>query len=187
MRETLANLVTRTRRLVGDPACASQYFEDDQIQDALDEQRWDVTYTELRPRPTYAQTLAAQWLDYYDPAYGGNWEDDIAFCTGGYVPLTPDVVDNIVGHWTFAVSQPPPVMIVFGKTFDIYAAAGDLVEQRASAVMLDFDVTSDKQAVLRSQKHAMLTAQAQKLRAKSRPRTIRGSRSDSRPQRLAYR
>lgn len=184
MRSTMTTLILRVRRLVGDPDTAARFHQDDDIQDALDEHRLDVRYYQPAVTPTYALGVAAEWLDYYDNRYGGNWEDDVVFASGSYAVLMPDTIDNLVGRWGFTASQPPPVY-VSGKTYDVYAAAADLVDQRAASVMLDFDVTSDRQSVLRSQKHKMLLEQAKKLRQKQRTHAIRGYRRDSIPHRRA--
>lgn len=182
MRSTMPTLVGRVRRLVGDPDQAARYFQDDTIQDALDEHRLDVRYFELSARVTYVTSGPVVWLDYYDGAYGGNWEDDLLLTGFNWATLTPATSDTLTGHWTFAASQTPPVWIT-GKSYDVYAAAAQLVDERAAAVMLDFDVTSDKQSVLRSQKHAMLTARARELRKRMRVSSTRAYRRDSIPQR----
>lgn len=184
MRSTMTSLVTRVRLLVGDPAGAAQFYADDTVQDALDEHRLDVRYYSLVTKPTFEVGQAAEWHDYYDQRYRGAWEDDVVFASSSYAALTPDTSENLTGHWAFTLSQPPPVYLS-GKTYDVYAAAADLVEQRASRVMLDFDVTSDRQSVLRSQKHKMLLEQAKTLRKKQRVGSLHGYRGDTRPSRRA--
>lgn len=174
----MALLITRVRRLVGDPAGGGAFYADDTIQDALDEHRLDVRRYQLAPSATYVLGSAAQWLDYYDNSYGGNWEDDVTFQAGNFATLMPDTIDNLVGHWSWTLSKTPPVFLT-GKTYDVYAAAAQLVEERAASVMLDFDVMSDRQTVARSQKHKMLLEQAKALRGKQRARNVHGARSDS--------
>ncbi|MCX7670395.1 MAG: hypothetical protein N2439_10020, partial [Anaerolineae bacterium] len=123
VRATMADLITRIRLLINDPAGASQVFTDQQVQDALDRHRTEVRYLTL----TAAETITAgavDYLDYY--ADVGDWEADEALYDGAYALLTPSAADRLTGHWTFAASQPPPVLIT-GKHYDVYAAAADLL------------------------------------------------------------
>jgi len=127
LRSTMSDLIARTRLLMADTAAADQDFQDQDVQDTLDRRRTDVNYQELRGKPTIDPS--SRLLLYYD--YYSNypdWEDDVKIQHGSdWAVLTPDVSDNVVGHWTFTDNTLPPVFIV-GKTYDLYAAAADLLE-----------------------------------------------------------
>lgn len=136
VRATMADLIGTTRQLVGDVASASQDFTDQDIQDVLDAHREDVRYEVLTPRPTLS-TAGILYNDYYSEV--GYWEAGETLVWGNFAPLTALTSDRVVGHWTFA-NQYPPVLLA-GQTYDIYAAAAELLERRIalrSFTMFDF-------------------------------------------------
>ena len=51
VRTTMATLILRARRYIGDLNC-HEHFADQDVQDALDEYRYTVRYAMLRPGPT---------------------------------------------------------------------------------------------------------------------------------------
>lgn len=178
-RATMADLITRTRDLIADPAGGSQRFTDDQVQVALDQTRTDILfsgYYELIGHYTVSGG-AQNWTDYFDPYGYGDWESDAQLYNGSVTLLTPLTSDYLVGHWTFA-NQPPPVYIV-GKQYDIYAAASILARQRAALEAGSFDVNLQRQGMMRSQKFAHWNALADMLAARARPRSVQLVRRDT--------
>src|SRR5258707_12983780 len=147
VRGTMASLIARTRLLITDtvPAGSGQVFADQDVQNVLDESRIDLYNQPLVPQWTYSGNTP-QVLDYFAPSQWGDWEDDIVLKQYLTVVVTPASTDDIVGHWTFAQSTLPPVFIT-GKTFDIYRAAADLLEMRASTWMLRLNATADGQTL----------------------------------------
>ncbi len=125
VRSTMANLITRERVLINDPSGASQVFDDQTIQDILDARRIDVLNGSLIEKPTFSGSTV-QYLDYFSD--WSDWEDSPVLKQYLTVVVTPSTSENIVGHWTFASTTLPPVFIT-GRTFDIYAAAADLLER----------------------------------------------------------
>ena len=133
-RATMDDLVTRTRRYIGDPASATQQFSNLDIQNVLDEHRFTVRYAPLRPGPTLLGGALYNFLDYY--ASVGNWESDALLSWVDFRTLTPTLSEPIEGHWAFTMSPPgqyPPVYIT-GKYYDLHAAAADLLEQWAATL-----------------------------------------------------
>lgn len=63
-------------------------------------------------------------------------------------------------------------------TYDLYAAAADLLEMWAAREKLSFDVTADGQTMHRSQKAATLLALAATYRRQQRPQVAMQVRSD---------
>ena len=59
-------------------------------------------------------------------------------------------VDYLTGHWTLSSAYTPPIFIT-GKTFDLYAAAVELLEQLYAMSMGDFDFLSAGRTFKRSQ------------------------------------
>lgn len=175
-RTSMAALITRTRRLIGDPAGASQVWSDDEIQDALDAHRTDVRYLELREAETIQSGGGVVYLNYYAPF--GDWEDDETLTYGGtWATVTPSAQDLLIGKWTFSSNQNPPVYLT-GKSFDLYGAAADLLEAWAAKAKLEYTFSPDRGQFVRSQKHQMLLTQAATYRAKQRVASVALVRSD---------
>lgn len=174
-RASLATIISRLRLMVADPTGASAVFTDDQLQDYLDARRTDHRYRQLELRPSYAPGGGTTYLEYY--AGLGWWEADEQLVSGQYAVLSPATSDRVVGHWTFAASQNPPVLIT-GKTFDLNAAAADVLEAWAAKVKLDFDFKADDQSFSRSQKVKALMELAATFRRKGSIRSAHMYRSD---------
>jgi hypothetical protein len=156
VRPTMASLIDRTRTLIADPNSAA--FSDDQVQDALDSRRTEQRFVLLEPQPTFLADRQILYLDYYSDT--PNWESDILLQDANYQPVTPSLSEELVGHWTFAVQPNGVAVRATGKTYDLYAAAADLLESWAAQVMLQFDVTTGRDQFLRSQKFEKITALA---------------------------
>lgn len=175
VRASMAELIARVRTLIGDPAGASQTFDDQTLQDYLDRHQTVARYARLRPEASYGAGGVSQYLDYY--ADVGDWEADEQLYDGAYNPLTPTTSDRLTGHWTFASSQLPPVLIV-GKFYDVYAAAADLLEAWAAREKLSFDFSADGQSLQRSQKARAILELAREYRRQQRPTSVGMVRND---------
>lgn len=145
----MATLITRLRRAVGDPAGASQVFSDDELQDFLDAHRVEVRVAELEPVRSVAVGGAVNYLEYLAPQ--GFWEDTPLLQSSSYATLNPSASDHLIGRWTFAATQLPPVYIS-GQQFDLWAAAVEALEAWIGKLKLDFDFVTDGQEISRSQK-----------------------------------
>ena len=176
VRATMAELISRLRTLIGDPAGASQAFDDQTLQDYLDRRQTVARYALLRAEGSPRPDGTVDYLDYY--ADVGDWEADEKLYDGAYGLLTPASVDRLTGHWAFSTSQPPPVLIV-GKFYDVYAAAADVLEAWAAREKLSFDFDADGQSFKRSQKAAALLALAREYRRQQRPARVAMVRSDA--------
>lgn len=181
VRSSMSDILARVRLLVNDTG-GTPIFTDQEIQDTCDTRRTDVRYLELTPAETIAGPPTAgtvTWLDYYAPV--GWWENDESLVSNVFAPLTPATSDRIVGHWTLSVSQIPPVYIV-GKTYDLYAAAADTLDQWIAMRKLEYDFDEAKDRFFRSQSVTQMQALAASYRAKSRPRSVQLGRPDTYPQ-----
>ncbi len=176
-RASMAALITAVRGLIGDTSTTAPVLTDDQVQAALDAWREEVRYQELTPAETIQPGGAVVTLDYY--ADMGNWETDAKLFDAQYNVLTPATSDYVVGHWTFTTDTPPPVRIS-GKTYDLYAAAADLLAQWAAIEKLSFDFSADGASYQLSQKVAALLSLAQQYHQRQRPHCARQVRSDLR-------
>jgi hypothetical protein len=175
VRSSMAAIITRVRLKIFDPAGASQVFDDQTIQDVLDDNcRQDVYNMMLRPEPTFV-TGSIQWLDYF--AELGDWEDDAVLKQFLITTVTPSLKEPIAGHWQFASTTLPGVYLT-GKTYDIYRAAADLLEMRASTYALRFNATADGQTLHLEGISTNLLNLAAKYRQKQRVTTFSFQRSD---------
>lgn len=175
-RPSMAALITQVRLLIADPAGSGQAFSDDEIQTALDRYQTVVRYAPLHPEPTLLPTGVAEYRDYF--ANRGDWEADEQLVDASWNTLTPATSDRQTGHWTFASpGQNPPVYIV-GKTYDLYAAAADLLEAWAAKLKLEYDFSTDGQSFQRSLKVKAMLLLAREYRRLQLPTIVRAGRSD---------
>ena len=194
VRPTMSDLIARERQMIGDPAGASQFFLDQDIQDRLDASRDDIRYESLILAPSIVNTASTNnqastiFADYYSK-YGW-WEQDVVlqgYLNGAaWVVLTPLASDYITGHWQFELNvftsgtvpgQLPPVFAT-GKVFDIYWAAADLLEFWAVQLSGAYDITVDGQSLRRSQLMTAKFAAAEYYRRLAKPKIARMDRGD---------
>src|SRR6266566_8435125 len=101
VRSTMTQIIDRVRVLINDPASASQIFDDQTIQNVLDDSRQDYVNESLTTRPNFVSGTI-QYLDYWHDL--GSWEDGTIFKQFLYVVVTPSASEPIAGHWTFAAN-----------------------------------------------------------------------------------
>lgn len=173
VRDSMADLITRVRGLVGDPAIAgtppTSTFTDQQVQDALDQHRTlvrDAPLSRLQNIDTHG-TLT--WPTWFAPR--GDWEDDPTLKNESYTVLTPTVADLSAGVWTF--DPPAQYVRIAGQCFDVYGAAADLLLLTLQGVAAQFDFATDGQSFSRSQQMAGVRALIDAYRVKARPPAIR--------------
>jgi secreted trypsin-like serine protease len=95
----------------------------------------------------------------------GNWESSAALVDTSYASLTVDTEETLVGRWTLTATSDSA--LVSGSSFDVYAAAADLLEQWATAEALNFDFSADDGTFNESQKREALMEQAARYRQMS--------------------
>lgn len=174
LRATMANLITRVRILINDPASVTQQFDDQTIQDVMDQTRQDLRYLVLAPAPTYSGSTIS-YFDYY--ADLTDWEDDVAFRQWRINVVTPSTSENITGHWVFSTTTLPPVYLI-GKSYDVYRSAADLLERMAARFVLSYNVSVDGQSLQRGMMTTQLQALAKMYRMKQRAGVISATRTD---------
>ena len=197
VRGSMSAIITRTRLLIGDPAGGSQQFADQDIQDTLDQVRDDVAYELLTARPSIVNAASTNntptiiWADYYSQYHW--WETDLIIegntpNVGSWLVLTPLASDYITGHWQFeltpftngtAPGQYPPVWIAYGKTYDVYLAASELLEYwSASLRSTVYDFSQDGFSAKRSQIVDGKLRLAELYKQRARVRVARVRRDD---------
>lgn len=198
VRSSMTDLIARVSVMIADSA--NTQFTTQQVQDKLDEYRNDIRYLALDIAPTIVNTASTNnqastiFADYYSVGYQW-WESDVVLqgtntATGAaWVVLTPLASDYITGHWQFELTpfvngtipgQYPPVFAT-GKTYDLYAAAADLLEFWAATLADRYDVVVDGQNMRRSQLMQAKLTMAQYYRRMAKPRVAKMVRSDVLP------
>lgn len=170
------HVVEYVARLVGD----SEYgkFEYPDIETALQQRRVEMRYERLTPLPSRASGGTVTYVTYTAPNGWGWWDDDAVIVNYNYDALTPATADWSVGRWTFASEPTRPVMIT-GYTYDVYAAAADLLEARASEVAEDMSAFSVAHGSFTyANKRTGPMQMAQRYRAKQRPSVATVYRTD---------
>jgi len=181
VRDTMASLISRTRDLLGDPSGSGEQLSDQQIQDALDQRRWDVRYQYLYASETISSvggTGVTTWQDFY--ADRGDWEDGWTLQNGSWVDITSlaDVKEPMIGHWHFPENQPTGCFIT-GSSYDINAAGADLCEMLIASIRKRaFNFSADGASYDRKQLVDNLIELRDSLRAHAYPGSIFMARMD---------
>lgn len=183
IRDDMAYLRARVRLRIGDPAGASQTFDEQTIQDALDEERVNVNISDWRELVPHYSVIGSpptwNWTEYYDPSNWGDWEPDVLLYTAGLVPLTPTTSEPLIGHWSFAPTSTPPPVFIVGKTYDVAAASRALCLRWMALVAQQFDFAPERGVTFSvSQKRAGLQQLADQLATEMRVKTASLVRHD---------
>ena len=157
----MADVVTRVRALIGDPAGADQVFSTDEVQDALNRRRVNVRYLCLEPVPTITGGGGTSYLQYVAP--WGDWQGPVTVQDGSYDTLTPSASDLVTGTWDFSTHQPGPVFVT-GYRHDCHGAAADLADAWAAKLKLEVDYDNAGLSNTWMHKAAGLRALADRLR-----------------------
>lgn len=154
-RETMAALIRRLRRLIGDPASENQTWQDEDLQDALDGHRREARYMPLCPQPTYSGS-SVSYLVY--KAEIGDWEGSADSTTPvltnanfGTISTDDYEEDLLTGRWTFT-AQPTFPVYVTGFHYDLNGAAVEILEAWIASLKCAVDVSADGISVKNSQK-----------------------------------
>lgn len=199
VRSTMANLIAKVRIMLADPVSASQQFDDQTLQDSLDEYRTDQRYLPLQIAPSIVNTASTNhipstiYADYYAPVQW--WESDAVLqgqdsSGNAWIVLTPTDSDYLVGHWTFESNvftsgtvpgQLPPVWVT-GKTYDLFSSAADLLEFWAASLTCAYDINVDGQSLRRSQLMQAKLTLAASYRRRAKPHVGKMIRHDVNPE-----
>lgn len=169
-------IIDVVRRLIND--AAGDYHTDDEVQAALDRNRDEARYLTLTPLKTVAEGGAVTYVNFAAPGQLDQWETDGALVDGDYAALTPSVENWVTGRWTFATEPARPVRLT-GFSYDVYGAAADLLEIRASQVSEDLQSFSGQNGSFTfAAKNQSVLQMAGRYRAMARVRTVDLTRTD---------
>lgn len=151
LRPTMTALISRLRRLIGDPAGASQTWQDEDLQDALDAHRREARYARLREIESIAPGGAVEYKTFV--ADQPNWEGSPELVSNSFAVISSSAYteDLLTGRWTFTTAPLRPVMIS-GWYYDIHGAAVEILEAWIAKLKGSIDLSVDGLALKRSQK-----------------------------------
>jgi hypothetical protein len=182
-RTTLSSLLSTLRGLINDGGTA--VFTDDALQRHLDNHRYDIRHEPLTPLPTWTGGGSVSYYDYrsrygdYETTQAGTAifviEDGVGTNVGTAAWAN---VDYQLGIITFTTDYAGTALYLSGRSYDMYGAAADVLDDWSQKVALEFDFSSDQQSFTRSQKQAMLKTAAEGYRRKAKPRTAKITRGD---------
>lgn len=165
-RPGMAHLIARVRMLIGDTG--TPHFTDDQVQTALDTYRVSYALAALTPEPGLPNAASTVWLA---PDGLDAWESDGVLYDANGNAVTPTASDWYAGRWTFP--SPTGVAWLAGSTYDVHAAAADLLDAWAAQLAREFDVSLDGNSYNRRQQTVELANRAASLRMRARPQVLR--------------
>jgi hypothetical protein len=149
-RVTMSELLRRLRRLIQDPAGTEQVWEDDDLQDALDNHRREARYARLSEQPTILPNGSVQYLIFV--AGIGDWEQGAELTDASFNVLTTGITtDLLTGRWTFATAPNRPVRVT-GFHYDLHGAAAEILEAWIAREKCAVDTVIDGLAIKRSQR-----------------------------------
>lgn len=158
-------LVTKVRKNIGDIETHKQY-SDDEIEQALDIRRRDISYVPLVARQHRTPTSYV-YKKFYAEAVPGFWETDAEITDGQYAILTPDDFDPINGIWTFNTGRTSAIAYASGVIYDVNAVSADLIENWFASVKSDFSFTRGQRTFNRGEQLQSFKQAADMYRSRS--------------------
>jgi hypothetical protein len=169
MRQSMAHLVARLRRLLPDELASS--LSDAELCSVLDGSS-SVGQVKAHPIRLPWQSSTNAFV-----AEVGDWEASPTVHDGANTLSVSDF--NLhTGEFTLQSPTSATHLFVHGRFVDINAAAAEMLERLAAKQAAQFDFASDDQRFQRSQQVDMLLRMADEYRRKSRPRAAVLARED---------
>ena len=138
VRAAMSALIDYVERLVNDES--NTHHTTQQIQDALDQSRMEARYWQLTEHETKASGGTVTYKVFTH--YYGYWESNGTLLNYNYDSLSPSSSNWITGRWEFSTEPTRPVYIL-GYTYDVYAAAIELLNVRMSALAENYDFRTE--------------------------------------------
>lgn len=180
-RAGMADLIDRVRSLTYAGTAeytlgTVSYFSDGHIQDILDRHRQDLVRHKLLREPSYIGGGSVVYTRHRS-AYGqleqptsGSTVFFIEDSVGDNRGTATYTADYQLGIFDFASDVAGTALYLTARSYDIYGAAGEILEEWASNEARSFDFGTDGQSFSRSQKAQGLREQARAMRKKARIR-----------------
>jgi hypothetical protein len=156
---------------------ATAAITDDDLEEALDDNRVDVYHQLLYYVPSYSVGIVEYKTFYAFARKNYPWEDTPIIQDSNGNVLTPNTINNILGKWDFTTTQSIPLYIT-GTYFDIYGAAVDVLEKAMLTEALSYDVQTDDQKFMLSQKLKGVSTVLKMYQKRKMPRSVGMDRGD---------
>lgn len=164
VRTSMSDLIAQLRLFADDPSGIDSQFVDQQLQDVLDQNASLAEYEQLNPLYTIAAGGVVEYKKFM--AAHVYFEADTILLNGIYETLTPATSDFKTGYFTFTTSQNLPVLI-YGKWYDMNAAAADVWAMKAASLANEFDFSVDGGNYAKSKQYQQAIAIAAQFRDKA--------------------
>jgi hypothetical protein len=154
----------------------ASYWDADQIEQVLDRHRQDLVRHKLMREPSYIGGGSVVYTRHRS-AYGqlekptsGSTVFFIEDSVGDDRGTATYTADYQLGIFDFASDVGGTALYLTARSYDIFGAAGEILEEWASNEMRSFDFSTDGQSFSRSQKAQGLREQARAMRKRARIR-----------------
>lgn len=188
-RSTLSTLVSKVRGLTGADVDeysigVDVYFSDSHIADYLDRHRIDLRFQLLSPEPVMAAGGSLSYYDYRAPygnlesTLGGTSVFVVQDALGTTIGIADYSADYVRGAVTFTSDTGGSARYLTARSYNIYEAAADLLDDWAANVKLSFDFSEDGQSFKLSQKLQGLQSLAKHYRGQAGVSSVQLVRGD---------
>ena len=154
---------------------ASNYWDDGQVQDILDNHRDDLRFVELAIYPQVVSGGTLQYYDYrapvgfFEETTGGTAVFFVQASNGATMGTALWNVDYRRGAFTFTQDMRGTVLFLTGRSYDLNAAAADLWRMKAAHYAPStFNFSTDNHSVSRAQVYDHCTDMAKYFQGISR-------------------
>lgn len=176
LRASMADLISRLRKMIDDPVSATQFFTDLELQEYLDNYKSRVKYGELEGIDSFAPGGTASTLAF---TYNAKpFESGVYIVDADYNVITPATEDVIEAYWT-VLSEPANLpLYVSGTYYDMYSAAVEALQAHLARLRKHYTVSMAGQSFARSQPAVATQALIDQYRRKIKVKTVKQVRSD---------
>ena len=191
VRSTMVDLLATLRGLTNAGTADYQiggqdYWSDNQLQAILDRNRTDVLHVTMFSEKNVATDGTNEWkrystdYDWLESTDGGTAIFSLQYAGGSVVPLSAYTPDYERGVVEFDQDTTGVTVYMNARSFDVFAAAADVWEQKAAQAASMVDFSTLNHSVKRSHVQSAYMAQAKRFRGMSRSGTGSGQmiRSD---------
>lgn len=162
VRTSMASLITTLRGFANAGLAdysidSTAYFSNEQLQAVLDRYKTDLNDIQIIPRPTMTAGAIVQYKEYQSPAHwlettdtGGSARFIVSDGLGSVLDTSLWSADYENGLVTFTNDQAGSARYLTAHSYDVYAAAADVWQQKAAAYATMIDFTTDNHSIKRS-------------------------------------
>lgn len=175
-REGMADIILQVRQMAASGTAeytlgTATFWDDDQIEQVLDRHRTDLVRHRIASEPSYIGSGSVTYTRHRSE--WGNIEEGTAFfiiedSVGDNRSTATYTADYRTGVIDFTSDQKGTALYLTARSYDIYAAAGELLEDWAAHESRCFDFNADGQSFRVSQKAQGLREQARLMRKRAR-------------------